>query len=113
MAALLMVSKSSHSDLLVESERWRAMTGQAERLWAFLPPQTIGTAEETSSAVLEPAYDIAGDAFDHSLDGNGNGLHLTVLDSMGTTSPPAGPAPPGSAPPGSPPAARPAAPAAP
>ncbi|MET9537440.1 PP2C family protein-serine/threonine phosphatase [Streptomyces sp. NPDC006553] len=81
MAALLLVSKSSHSDLLVESERWRAMTVQAELLWAFLPPRTIGTAEATSSAVLEPAYDIGGDTFDHSLDDNG--LHLTVLDSMG------------------------------
>lgn len=81
MAALLLVSQASHSDLLVQAERWRAMTVQAELLWAFLPPRTIGTTEATSSAVLEPAYDIGGDTFDHSLDGNG--LHLTVLDSMG------------------------------
>ncbi|MFF9909144.1 PP2C family protein-serine/threonine phosphatase [Streptomyces sp. NPDC013457] len=81
VAALLVVSKSSHSDLLVEVERMRAMTVQAELLWAFLPPRTIGTAEVTSSAVLEPAYDIGGDTFDHSLDDRG--LHLTVMDSMG------------------------------
>ncbi|MFD0141619.1 MULTISPECIES: PP2C family protein-serine/threonine phosphatase [unclassified Streptomyces] len=81
VAALLVVSKSSHSDLLVEVERMRAMTVQAELLWAFLPPRTIGTAEVTSSAVLEPAYDIGGDTFDHSLDERG--LHLTVMDSMG------------------------------
>ncbi|MFF2305554.1 PP2C family protein-serine/threonine phosphatase [Streptomyces sp. NPDC058128] len=81
MAALLLVSQASHSDLLVQAERRRAMTVQAELLWAFLPPRTIGTTEATSSAVLEPAYDIGGDTFDHSLDGNG--LHLTVLDSMG------------------------------
>ncbi|MEU6880285.1 PP2C family protein-serine/threonine phosphatase [Streptomyces sp. NPDC046712] len=81
VAALLVVSKSSHSDLLVEAERMRAMTVQAELLWAFLPPRTIGTAEVTSSAVLEPAYDIGGDTFDHTLDDSG--LHLTVIDSMG------------------------------
>ncbi|MEV7373973.1 PP2C family protein-serine/threonine phosphatase [Streptomyces sp. NPDC090301] len=81
MAALLLVSQASHSDLLVQAERWRAMTVQAELLWAFLPPRTIGTTEATSSAVLEPAYDIGGDTFDHSLDDDG--LHLTVLDSMG------------------------------
>ncbi|WP_432126035.1 PP2C family protein-serine/threonine phosphatase [Streptomyces sp. bgisy082] len=81
IAALLVVSKSSHSDLLVETERARAMTVQAELLWAFLPPRTIGTAEVTSSAVLEPAYDIGGDTFDHTLDDRG--LHLTVIDSMG------------------------------
>ncbi|MGA5064346.1 PP2C family protein-serine/threonine phosphatase [Streptomyces exfoliatus] len=81
VAALLVVSKSSHSDLLVELERARPMTVQAELLWAFLPPRTIGTADVTSSAVLEPAYDIGGDTFDHTLDDSG--LHLTVIDSMG------------------------------
>lgn len=81
VAALLVVSKSSHSDLLVEVERARPMTVQAELLWAFLPPRTIGTADVTSSAVLEPAYDIGGDTFDHTLDDSG--LHLTVIDSMG------------------------------
>ncbi|MGW2017924.1 PP2C family protein-serine/threonine phosphatase [Streptomyces sp. NPDC001927] len=81
VAALLVVSMSSHSDLLVEAERSRAMTVQAELLWAFLPPRTIGTAEVTSSALLEPAYDIGGDTFDHTLDERG--LHLAVIDSMG------------------------------
>ncbi|MFI0985966.1 PP2C family protein-serine/threonine phosphatase [Streptomyces exfoliatus] len=81
VAALLVVSKSSHSDLLVEVERARPMTVQAELLWEFLPPRTIGTADVTSSAVLEPAYDIGGDTFDHTLDDSG--LHLTVIDSMG------------------------------
>ncbi|GGY50779.1 hypothetical protein GCM10010363_34640 [Streptomyces omiyaensis] len=81
LVALLLVSKSSHNDPLVEAERRRAMTVQAELVWAFLPPRTIGSAHATSSAVLEPAYDIGGDAFDHSF-GDG-ALHLTLLDSMG------------------------------
>ncbi|MGW2305504.1 PP2C family protein-serine/threonine phosphatase [Streptomyces sp. NPDC001809] len=80
-AALLLVSKSTHSDVLIEAGRRRTMTVQAELLWAFLPPRTIGTAQVTSSACLEPAYDIGGDAFDHSL--IDKGLHLTLLDSMG------------------------------
>ncbi|MFF7777424.1 PP2C family protein-serine/threonine phosphatase [Streptomyces tanashiensis] len=81
VTALLLVSKSSHNDLLVETERRRRMTVQGELVWAFLPPRTIGTARVTSSAVLEPAYDIGGDAFDHSL--TQDALHLTLLDSMG------------------------------
>ncbi|MFF0201349.1 PP2C family protein-serine/threonine phosphatase [Streptomyces sp. NPDC005017] len=81
VTALLLVSKSSHSDLLVEAERRRPMTVQAELLWAFLPPRTIGTAQVTSTAVLEPAYNVGGDAFDHSF--TDNGLHLTLLDAMG------------------------------
>ncbi|MEV6583641.1 PP2C family protein-serine/threonine phosphatase [Streptomyces sp. NPDC051582] len=81
LAALLVVSKSSHHDLLVKIERARPMTLQAELLWAFLPPRTIGTASATSSAVLEPAYNIGGDAFDHNfIDGV---LHLTLVDAMG------------------------------
>ncbi|MEU8842651.1 PP2C family protein-serine/threonine phosphatase [Streptomyces roseus] len=81
LAALLVVSKSSHHDLLVQTERARPMTLQAELLWALLPPRTIGTTSATSSAVLEPAYNLGGDAFDHNfIDGV---LHVTLVDAMG------------------------------
>jgi serine phosphatase RsbU (regulator of sigma subunit) len=50
-------------------------------LRAFLPPHTIGSRRCVSTAVLEPAYDIAGDAFDHSV--VKNVLHTMILDSMG------------------------------
>ncbi|MEV4194226.1 PP2C family protein-serine/threonine phosphatase [Streptomyces toxytricini] len=81
LATLVLMSKSPYNDLVVKRERLRPMTVQAELVWAFLPPRTIGTAEATSSAVLEPAYDIGGDAFDHSF--TEDGLHLTLLDAMG------------------------------
>ncbi|MFI6146993.1 PP2C family protein-serine/threonine phosphatase [Streptomyces sp. NPDC051109] len=81
LASLLVVSKSTHHDRLIRGQRTRPMTLQAELLWAFLPPRTIGTDLATSSAVLEPAYDIGGDAFDHSfIDAI---LHLTLVDAMG------------------------------
>ncbi|MFF4494905.1 PP2C family protein-serine/threonine phosphatase [Streptomyces sp. NPDC001546] len=81
LATLVVVSKAAHNDVLVIRIRTRPMTLQAELLWAFLPPRTIGTSQATSTAVLEPAYDIGGDAFDHSFsDGT---LHLTLLDAMG------------------------------
>jgi serine phosphatase RsbU (regulator of sigma subunit) len=57
------------------------MSTAAELVWAFLPPRTVGTAEVTSSAVLEPAYEVGGDAFDHTL--MGHHLHLAVVDAMG------------------------------
>ncbi|MER5597324.1 PP2C family protein-serine/threonine phosphatase [Streptomyces sp. NPDC002265] len=81
LATLLVVSKSVFSDLVIMRERSNAMTIQAELLWAFLPPRTIGTGQVTSSAVLEPAYDIGGDAFDHNL--VDDTLYLTLLDAMG------------------------------
>ncbi|MFF3072256.1 PP2C family protein-serine/threonine phosphatase [Kitasatospora sp. NPDC057904] len=81
LVALLVVSKTAFSDVIVRTTRDRPMSLQAELLWAFLPPRTIGTRTVTSSAVLEPAYDVGGDAFDHSV--VGGRLHLSVFDAMG------------------------------
>ncbi|WP_030244800.1 PP2C family protein-serine/threonine phosphatase [Streptomyces sp. NRRL S-350] len=81
LVALLVVSKSAYSDVIVEAGRREPMSLQAELLWAFLPPRTIGTREVTSSAVLEPAYDVGGDAFDHAM--AGGRLHVSVFDAMG------------------------------
>ncbi|WP_051731575.1 PP2C family protein-serine/threonine phosphatase [Kitasatospora phosalacinea] len=81
LVTLLVVSKSAVGDVLVRTVRTRPMSLQSELLWAFTPPRTIGTRSVTSSAALEPAYEVAGDAFDHSL--AGDLLHLTVVDAMG------------------------------
>lgn len=81
VTTLTIVSKTGFSDDMLRLVRSRPMSAAAELVWAFLPPRTVGTAEVTSSAVLEPAYEIGGDAFDHSLqDGC---LHLAVVDAMG------------------------------
>ncbi|MGW4895567.1 PP2C family protein-serine/threonine phosphatase [Kitasatospora sp. NPDC004240] len=81
VAALLVATKAPFSDVLVETMRTRPMSLQAELLWAFVPPRTIGTRRVTSSALLEPAYEVGGDAFDHSV--AGNRLHVTLVDAMG------------------------------
>ncbi|MGW5653282.1 PP2C family protein-serine/threonine phosphatase [Streptomyces humi] len=81
VTALTVVSKSGFSDLFSRTARRRPMTTAAEMVWAFLPPRTLGTDKVTSTAVLEPAYEVGGDAFDHGLD-DGR-LHLTVVDAMG------------------------------
>ncbi|WP_369185465.1 PP2C family protein-serine/threonine phosphatase [Streptomyces sp. Y1] len=81
LVALLVVSASTYSDVIVRMARDRPMSLQSELLWAFLPPRTIGTRDVTSSAVLEPAYEVGGDAFDHSV--AGGRLHLSVFDAMG------------------------------
>ncbi|MFJ9775929.1 PP2C family protein-serine/threonine phosphatase [Kitasatospora sp. NPDC101157] len=81
LVALVVVSKSAYSDVIVEAGRRQPMSLQAELLWAFLPPRTIGTRDVTSSAVLEPAYDVGGDAFDHAV-ARGH-LHVSVFDAMG------------------------------
>ncbi|MFF7357036.1 PP2C family protein-serine/threonine phosphatase [Streptomyces filipinensis] len=79
--AMLITSKRAYSDWLAARTRTATMGLPAEMLRAFLPPRTIGSRRCISTAVLEPAYDIAGDAFDHSV--VKNVLHTMILDAMG------------------------------
>ncbi|MFJ8567897.1 PP2C family protein-serine/threonine phosphatase [Streptomyces sp. NPDC093514] len=76
-----LASVSGFSDTILRGTRIRPMSLQGELAWAFMPPRTIGSREATSSAALEPAYRIGGDAFDHTL--TADTLHLTVIDAMG------------------------------
>ncbi|WP_197085143.1 PP2C family protein-serine/threonine phosphatase [Saccharothrix sp. ST-888] len=79
--AMLITSKRTYSDWLAGLARTATMGLPAEMLRAFLPPRTIGSRRCVSTAVLESAYDVAGDAFDHSV--VENVLHTMILDSMG------------------------------
>ncbi|MGK5545147.1 PP2C family protein-serine/threonine phosphatase [Streptomyces sp. URMC 127] len=79
--AMLITSKRAYSDWLAARARTTTMRLPTEMLRAFLPSHTIGSSRCVSTAVLEPAYDIAGDAFDHSV--VKDVLHTMILDSMG------------------------------
>lgn len=81
LLAMMITSKRSYKDSFVRRTRTEAMRLPAEMLRAFLPPRTIGTPCVVSTAVLEPAYEIGGDAFDHAL--TGTTLHASIFDSMG------------------------------
>ncbi|MFK3733754.1 PP2C family protein-serine/threonine phosphatase [Streptomyces sp. NPDC088090] len=81
LVAMILATKQPYSDVLTRTMRTQPMSLQAELLWGFLPPRTIGTAAVTSSALLEPAYEVGGDTYDHCL--AGDLLHLTLLDAMG------------------------------
>ncbi|WP_320782061.1 SpoIIE family protein phosphatase [Streptomyces sp. CRN 30] len=81
LLAMMITSKRAYKDSFVRRTRTERMRLPAEMLRAFLPPRTIGTPHVVSTAVLEPAYEIGGDAFDHSL--TEASLHTTVLDAMG------------------------------
>jgi serine phosphatase RsbU (regulator of sigma subunit) len=81
LLAMMITSKRACEDSFVRRTRTEPMQLPAEMLRAFLPPRTIGNPYVVSTAVLEPAYDIGGDAFDHSL--TTSTLHAAVLDAMG------------------------------
>ncbi|MGH3167192.1 MAG: PP2C family protein-serine/threonine phosphatase [Trebonia sp.] len=57
------------------------MSLPASMQWDMLPPMTARTPGAVIAGILEPAYDIAGDAFDYAV--NGGDLHFAVLDGMG------------------------------
>ncbi|MFJ4877243.1 PP2C family protein-serine/threonine phosphatase [Streptomyces sp. NPDC088745] len=81
LCAMMITSKRAYKDTFVRRARTHSMDLAAELLRAFLPPRTIGTPSVTSTAVLEPAYQIGGDAFDHAL--SEDTLHAAVLDATG------------------------------
>src|SRR3954465_7752368 len=53
----------------------------AEMLRAQLPPLTFSTGHLVISGVLEPCYDVGGDAFDYAV--NGDIAHLALFDAVG------------------------------
>ncbi|MEU3465796.1 SpoIIE family protein phosphatase [Streptomyces sp. NPDC006733] len=81
LLATVITSTRAYSDSLVRHVRTEPMQLPAEMLRAFLPPRTIGNPQVISTAVLEPAYQLGGDGFDHSL--TRTTLHATILDAMG------------------------------
>ncbi|WP_240003392.1 PP2C family protein-serine/threonine phosphatase [Streptomyces cinnamoneus] len=81
LLAMAITSKRAYSDWLVARTRIAPMRLHAEMMRAFLPPRTIGNSECVSTAVLEPAYELGGDAFDHSV--VKNVLHTAIFDAMG------------------------------
>ena len=71
-----------YTDLVELRRRRRAMNLAAEMQWdMLLPPLGFASPELAIAGLLEPAYMVAGDAFDYSL--NGDILDFAILDAMG------------------------------
>ncbi len=70
-----------YTDLFNLVRRRKAMSLPASIQWDLLPPLQLHTPEATSSGVLEPAYDVGGDCFDHAV--NGFVIDVAIMDAMG------------------------------
>ena len=81
VGAGMVASKSAYGDHLVMARRLRDMDLAAELRWANLPPLTFTNDRVAISGLLEPAYEIAGDAFDYAV--NGDLAHVAIIDAMG------------------------------
>ncbi|MEU1394707.1 PP2C family protein-serine/threonine phosphatase [Micromonospora zamorensis] len=81
LLAELVVTRSSYSDTIERLRRRAPMQLAAEMLRAQLPPLTFSTGHLIISGILEPCYDVGGDAFDYAV--NGDTAHLALFDAAG------------------------------
>ncbi|MCA1220938.1 PP2C family protein-serine/threonine phosphatase, partial [Streptomyces sp. 8L] len=81
VVGLTVASKRTNSDSYSRLTRVRLMNVVAEMQWTLMPPRFFADDRVRISAVMEPAYRIAGDAFDYAL--AGDVAHLSLFDAMG------------------------------
>ena len=80
-AKVLVVSKGAYTDFFELLRRTSAMSLAGELLWGLVPPLVLASDGFVLSALLEPCYDVGGDAFDYAF--NHGVLHFAVFDAMG------------------------------
>jgi hypothetical protein len=81
LTGLVVASKTMFSDALAAGRRTGTMALQAELVWGFLVPRTFATERVLVAAMLEPAYQVGGDAFDYAM--VGHRLHVSIFDGVG------------------------------
>jgi hypothetical protein len=81
LVAELLMTKGQYTDSYFLTRRRQSMDLAAEMQWQLLPPLTFVTPRVVIAGLLEPAYEVAGDAFDYAL--NGTTAHLAVIDPVG------------------------------
>jgi phosphoserine phosphatase RsbU/P len=78
---LVLAALSRVSDTPYVRRQGRDMSLPASMQWDLLPPWTTSVPGALIAGMLEPAYDIAGDAFDYAADGGI--MHFAIIDAMG------------------------------
>jgi serine phosphatase RsbU (regulator of sigma subunit) len=81
LLAELIATRTLHGDTIVRTRRTSPMGLAAETQWSLLPPLTFACEDLTVAAVLEPAYEVAGDTVDYAVDGHM--ARVAVFDGMG------------------------------
>jgi serine phosphatase RsbU (regulator of sigma subunit) len=79
--AQVLLAKRHYGDALHRVERSRPMDLGAELLASVLPPATFATDGLVISAMVQPAYENGGDAYDYAV--NEEAIHLAVFDAVG------------------------------
>ena len=77
----LVVLLSQYGDALDIVRLQKRRTAAGELIWSLLPPLTAGVDGFVVTGVLEPCYDVGGDAFDYSL--SETTATLMLMDAVG------------------------------
>jgi sigma-B regulation protein RsbU (phosphoserine phosphatase) len=81
LVAELIASRRFYGDAVEHTRRRMPMQLAAEIIWNQLPPLTFAVDGTMVTAVLEPCYEVGGDAFDYAA--NGDVLHVALFDTVG------------------------------
>lgn len=77
----VIVSMGPYGDLLEYPRRDRPLNPSAELIWQQLPPLTAATDTFVVAGMLEPSYEVGGDAFDYAL--SERTVSMAILDAVG------------------------------
>ncbi len=81
LVAELICSRRFYGDAVELTRRRLPMQLAAEIIWNQLPPLSLTAHDTLITAVLEPSYDVGGDAFDYAA--NGTTMHVALFDTVG------------------------------
>ncbi|MEU0050387.1 hypothetical protein [Streptomyces sp. NPDC006309] len=81
LVAMLVVGHRDISDSYARLARVKPVNVAAEMQWTLMPPRTYADGRAVVSAVMEPAYEVSGDAYDYAT--ADDVLHLSMFDAMG------------------------------
>jgi serine phosphatase RsbU (regulator of sigma subunit) len=79
----LVVAMTKYGDGLDDVRRPRRRSAAGELIWGMLPPLTAGVGRFVLSGLLEPCYEVGGDAFDYAL--SETTAALAIFDAVGHT----------------------------
>jgi hypothetical protein len=77
----LIASMGVYGDLLERPRRRRPLSPSAELIWQQLPPLTAATESFVLAGMLEPSYDVGGDAYDYAL--SEQTVWVAIFDAVG------------------------------
>ncbi|MFS0693602.1 PP2C family protein-serine/threonine phosphatase [Streptomyces nitrosporeus] len=81
LVAMLVVGARDTSDSYARLTRVKPMNVAAEMQWQLMPPRTYVDGHVSIAALMEPAYEVSGDAYDYAT--AGDVVHLSLFDAMG------------------------------